>query len=226
MQKTNQGILIPRSRWRSSVTENLQEIPALKSIFDEVAVCWARTFFKKRHWHRHFLVRFSNFFRTAFLWITQNTYQRLLVALCEKYLYFQFFWSVFSRIRTEYGEVLRYLCQYFKNIEDSFFVNYYIFCTFASNRCMRSDKEMNNRKRVLIYIFFLCADVHTRHFSPTLSIFQASAFIRSFSLFFSTPTLFPCGRHKWIAHNHALSLSYASLFCQYQVFLRQLLCYM
>ena len=149
MQKTNQDKLIARSSWGVSVTENVQEIPAQKSIFDQVAVCWARTFFKKRQWHRHFLVRVSSFLRTAFLQITQNTYQRLLVALCEKCSYFQYFWSVFSRIRTEYGEVLKYLCQYFKNIEDWFFVSYYIFCTFASNRCVRSEvslQKLNQRK--------------------------------------------------------------------------------
>lgn len=83
---------------------------------------------------------------------------------------------------------------------------------------------MGNRKRVLIYIFFYVqASTHVIFHPPSPSFrhLQLSAVLA----FFSTPTLHQCGRHKWVAPNHALNLSYASLFCQYQVFLRQLLCY-
>ena len=37
------------------------------------------------------------------------TYVKL--TLCEKWPYSELFWSVFSRIRTEYGEILR-ICPY------------------------------------------------------------------------------------------------------------------
>ena len=35
---------------------------------------------------------------------SSNTVEKLLFLLCEKCPYSEFFWSVFSRIRTEYGE--------------------------------------------------------------------------------------------------------------------------
>ena len=43
-----------------------------------------------------------------------NFYYLLSPLLREKYPYSEFFWSLFSRIRTEYGEILRIQSKYWK----------------------------------------------------------------------------------------------------------------
>ena len=72
---------------------------------------------KKRLWHRCFLLNFKNTLFTEHLWTSASVFINIcsniypitckydIFLLREKCPYSEFCWSVFSRIRTKYGEV-------------------------------------------------------------------------------------------------------------------------
>ena len=78
-------------------------------------------YLKKRLWHRCFSVNFAEFLRTPFLqkssggcfWkssiatshLVITNWIRSCISLRKKCPHSEFFWSVFSRIRNEYGEI-------------------------------------------------------------------------------------------------------------------------
>ena len=101
--------------------------------FDKVAGLRTGTLLKKRPRHRCFLVNFAKFFCKHLFLLLRNRIlsgQYILAyryaywheSLRKKCLYSELFRSAFSRIRTEYGEILRispYLVQMQENTDQN-----------------------------------------------------------------------------------------------------------
>ena len=89
------------------ISQMSRKTPVPESFLNKVTG-WSTTLLKKRLWHRCFLVTFVKFSRTSFLLNISMVLFLNNLTLCEKCLCSEFFWSVFSHIRTEYGEIFRH----------------------------------------------------------------------------------------------------------------------